>query len=80
MSKLYPGAGYVIKVFALSHGLLSEPHISFTAVYPNPPKSLSVEKVRGNKVTLKWNSPLNSLYTGYIIRYRPEPRESRQPR
>ena len=80
LPNLYPGAGYVIKVFALSHGLLSEPHESFTAAYPNPPSNLIVEKVRGNKVTLKWNPPQDSLYTGYIIRYRPEPRESRQPR
>lgn len=79
LSKLYPGAGYIIKVYALSHGLLSEPHISFTAVYPNPPRNLSVERVKGNKVTLKWQEPPNSLFTGYIIKYRPEP-QSRQPR
>lgn len=29
---LYPGAGYVVKVFAVSHGLLSEPHAHFQAV------------------------------------------------
>ena len=79
LSNLYPGAGYVIRVYALSHGLLSEPHVSFTAVDPNPPRDISVEKVNGNKVTLQWNPPPDSLYTGYIIRYRPKPRESRQP-
>lgn len=79
LTKLYPGAGYIIKVYALSHGLLSEPHISFTAVYPNPPRNLSVERVSGNKVTLKWENPSESLYTGYVIKYRPEP-QSRQPR
>ncbi len=79
LTNLYPGAGYVIKVYAFSHGLLSEPHISFTTVYPNPPLNLSVDKVRGNKVTLKWQEPLNSLYTSYVIKYRPEP-QSRQPR
>jgi receptor-type tyrosine-protein phosphatase beta len=75
---LYPGAGYVIKVYALSHGLLSEPHISFTPVYPNPPRNLSIERVRGNKVTLKWLPPLNSLYTGYVIKYRPFSNEPQQ--
>ena len=69
LNKLYPGAGYVIQLFALSHGLLSEPHESFTAVYPNPPRNLSVEKLPGNKVALKWLEPLNSLYTGYVIKY-----------
>ena len=67
LSNLYPGAGYVIQIAALSHGLLSEPHESFTAVYPNPPRNLSVEKLQGNKVALKWLEPLNSLFTGYVI-------------
>ena len=79
LTNLYPGAGYFLKVYALSHGLLSEPHESFTAVYPNPPRNLSVEKVKGNKVTLKWQQPSNSLFTGYVIKYRPQP-QSRQPR
>ena len=32
LSNLYPGAGYVIQIAALSHGLLSEPHESFTGM------------------------------------------------
>ena len=68
LADLYPGAGYEIQLFALSHGLLSEPHESFTAVYPNPPRNLSVEKVQGNKVALKWLEPLSSLFTGYVIK------------
>lgn len=31
-NNLYPGAGYKVKVFALSHGLSSEPHAYFQAV------------------------------------------------
>ena len=54
----------------MSHGLLSEPHISFTAVYPNPIRDLEIEKVVDGKVHLKWLPPQNSLFTGYIIRYR----------
>ena len=79
LTNLFPGAGYVIKVYALSHGLLSEPHILFRAVYPNPPRDFAVDRVEDNKVTLKWKKPLNSLYTGYLIRYRPKPRD-REPR
>ena len=41
----------------------------FLAVYPNPPRNLSVEKLQGNKVALKWLEPLNSLFTGYVIKY-----------
>ncbi len=32
LENLYPGAGYHIKVFAVSHGLWSEPHTHFQAV------------------------------------------------
>ncbi len=65
---LYPGAGYEIKVYALSHSLLSEPHISFTAVYPSPIRNLTIERVVDNKVTLSWLPPQESLFTGYVIR------------
>jgi receptor-type tyrosine-protein phosphatase beta len=68
---LYPGAGYEIKVYALSHSLLSEPHISFTAIYPNSIQNLTIERVVDNKITLSWLPPQDSLFTGYVIRYRP---------
>ena len=32
LQSLFPGAGYDIKVFAISHGLWSEPHVYFQAV------------------------------------------------
>lgn len=32
LPKLYPGAGYLVKVFAISHGLKSEPHEYFQPV------------------------------------------------
>ncbi len=69
LEELHPGAGYEIKVYALSHGLLSEPHISFTAVFPNPIRNLTVDRVVGNAVTLAWRPPVNSLFTGYVVRY-----------
>jgi len=68
---LYPGAGYKIQVLAVSHNLQSEPHTTHTAVLPNPPQNLTVEKVDDNDVTLTWDPPANSLFTEYVIRYRP---------
>ncbi len=53
----------------MSHGLLSEPHISFTAVLPEPIRNLTVDRVQDNKVALSWNEPEDSLHTGYIIRW-----------
>lgn len=32
LNHLYPGAGYLVKVFAISHGLKSEPHEYFQPV------------------------------------------------
>ena len=64
----YNQFAYFSQVFALSHGLYSTPHISFTAVYPNPPRNLTILNVQDNKLTLKWLKPLNSLYSGYTVR------------
>ena len=61
----------LLQVYALSHSLLSEPHISFTAVFPNSIRNLTIEDVVDNKITLSWLPPQESLFTGYIIRYRP---------
>ena len=57
-------------MYAVSHGLQSEPHSSFTAVLPNPPRNLTVGDVEDNVITLTWLPPVNSLYTEYQIRYR----------
>lgn len=61
LSNLFPGAGYDIqvdtalatlyphhlpKVFAVSHGLQSDPHRSFQAVLPNPPRNLTIAAVQ----------------------------------
>ena len=35
---LYPGAEYKIQVLAVSNGLQSTPHVTYTAVPPNPLK------------------------------------------
>jgi len=70
---LYPGAGYQIQVIAISHGLESDKSTNqrFTAVLPNPPRNMSITGVHENVITLSWLPPLNSLYTEYVIRYRP---------
>ncbi|XP_037938051.1 tyrosine-protein phosphatase 10D isoform X1 [Teleopsis dalmanni] len=70
IKNLHPGAGYEVKVFAVSHGLRSEPHSYFQAVYPNPPRNMTIETVRSNSVLVRWSPPENSDYTEYFIRYR----------
>lgn len=70
LRNLYPGAGYHIKVIAVSHGLRSEPHDYFQAVYPRPPRNLLVEKVASNSVLLRWEKPIDSLFSEYSIRYK----------
>ncbi|XP_053697410.1 tyrosine-protein phosphatase 10D isoform X2 [Sabethes cyaneus] len=71
-TNLYPGAGYEVKVFAVSHGLRSEPHSYFQAVYPNPPRDMTIEKVTSNSVLVRWKAPERSEFTEYSIRYRTE--------
>ncbi|KAL5277336.1 hypothetical protein ACFFRR_002529 [Megaselia abdita] len=72
INKLYPGAGYEVKVFAVSHGLRSEPYVDFQAVYPNPPRNLTIEKVTSNSVLVRWVKPENTEFSEYSIRYRTE--------
>ena len=56
---------------AVSHNLESEPHTRFQAVLPNPPHNLSVGNVDDNNITLSWVPPSDSLFTEFVIRYRP---------
>ncbi|XP_075158731.1 protein tyrosine phosphatase 4E isoform X3 [Haematobia irritans] len=72
IKNLHPGAGYEVKVFAVSHGLRSEPHAYFQAVYPNPPRNLTIETVHSNSVLAHWSPPESSDFTEYNIRYRTE--------
>ncbi|XP_069691312.1 tyrosine-protein phosphatase 10D isoform X2 [Periplaneta americana] len=72
LEDLYPGAGYEVKVFAISHGLRSEPHDYFQAVFPHPPRNLSIEKVTSNSVLVRWERPLDSIFSEYSIKYRTE--------
>ncbi|XKL64252.1 hypothetical protein PGB90_004338 [Kerria lacca] len=75
LTKLYPGAGYHIKVIAVSHSLQSEPHDFFQAVYPRPPNNLTVEKVTSNSVVVQWQEPMDTIFSEYSIRYRTEEEE-----
>lgn len=67
---LYPGAGYMVKVFAISHNLHSEPHEYFQPVFPRPPRNMTIEKTTTNSVIVQWQSPTGSLVSEYAIRYR----------
>ncbi|CAG0924082.1 unnamed protein product [Notodromas monacha] len=67
---LYPGAGYFVQVFALSHGLRSEPHSYFQAIYPNPPNALVVTGISNSSLSLKWQPPSDSLFDGFVVKYR----------
>lgn len=75
LTKLYPGAGYHIKVVAVSHGLQSEPHDYFQAVYPRPPSNFTVEKTTSNSVIVRWVEPKDTIFSEYSIRYRTEEEE-----
>ncbi|XP_059474266.1 tyrosine-protein phosphatase 10D [Neocloeon triangulifer] len=69
LTGLEPGAGYHLQVVAISHGLRSEPHINFQAVYPQPPRNLTIEKLTSNSVIVKWQPPSDSIFSEYIIRH-----------
>lgn len=76
LDNLYPGAGYMVKVFAISHGLRSEPHEYFQPVFPRPPRNMSIEKTTSNSVIVQWVAPVNSLLSEYAIRYRTDTERS----
>ncbi|ODM90113.1 Tyrosine-protein phosphatase 10D [Orchesella cincta] len=67
---LYSGATYSVHLYAVSHGLLSEKHEYFQTVFPTPPRNLSVADVSNSSIHLKWLQPHNSLFSGYVLRYR----------
>lgn len=67
---LYAGAGYTVKVFAISHNLRSEPHEYFQPVFPRPPRNMTIEKTTTNSVIVQWHAPVGSLVSEYAIRYR----------
>ncbi|ROT62360.1 Tyrosine-protein phosphatase 10D [Penaeus vannamei] len=70
LEDLFPGAGYEIKVYAISHNQWSEPHVYFQAVYPNPVRNLTISDTTNTSVILAWQPPIESLFTHYIVRYR----------
>ncbi|XP_049810526.1 tyrosine-protein phosphatase 10D isoform X2 [Schistocerca nitens] len=72
LEDLYPGAGYEVKVFAISHGLRSEPHEYFQAVYPYPPQNLTIERTTSNSILVRWDAPKNTLFSDFLIKYRTE--------
>ncbi|XP_040073952.1 LOW QUALITY PROTEIN: tyrosine-protein phosphatase 10D [Ixodes scapularis] len=71
LSNLYPGASYQIRVYAVSHGLWSEPHSYYQTVSPRPPQNLQIAKASNSTMILTWSAPANSLVDHYAVRYRP---------
>ncbi|SPP88786.1 blast:Tyrosine-protein phosphatase 10D [Drosophila guanche] len=67
---LHAGSGYEIKVYAISHGIRSEPHSYFQAVFPKPPLNLTLQTVHTNLVVLHWKPPEGSDFSEYVVRYR----------
>lgn len=43
---------------------------------PNSPRNLTSVRVSNSSIYLKWLPPLNSLYSGYAIRYRTNDNET----
>ena len=76
ITSLFPGAGYQVEVYAVSHGLRSESHDSFQSVPPRPPLDMRVTSVVESNVSLAWTPPTDSLYTEFVIRFRPRSGES----
>ncbi|KAH8315066.1 hypothetical protein KR059_006004, partial [Drosophila kikkawai] len=67
---LHAGSGYTVKVHAISHGIRSEPHTYFQAVFPKPPQNLTLQTVHTNLVVLHWQPPEGSDFSEYVVRYR----------
>lgn len=52
----------------MSHGLLSEPHEYLQAVFPHPPRNLTVRPVTSNSVHLAWEPPSDTIFSEYIVK------------
>lgn len=68
---LFPGAGYEIKVFAVSYGLLSDPHSYFQTMFPRSPENLQAVGATNSTILLTWSAPTGSLVDNYVVKYRP---------
>ncbi|XP_046673294.1 tyrosine-protein phosphatase 10D isoform X3 [Homalodisca vitripennis] len=66
---LFPGSSYLLRVFAISHNLRSEPHDYPQAVYPLPPTDLVIEKKTSNAVIVKWKGPIGTVFTHFLLKY-----------
>lgn len=71
LEDLFPGAGYEIKVYAVSYGLISEPHSYFQTIFPKSPENLQAVGATNSTVLLTWSPPSESLVDNYIVKYRP---------
>ena len=42
----------------------------FTFLVPNPPRNLTALRVSNSSIYIRWLPPVNSLYSGYIVKFR----------
>lgn len=68
---LFPGAGYEIKVYAVSYGLISDPHSYFQTIFPRSPENLQAVGATNSTILLTWSAPTGSLVDNYVVKYRP---------
>ncbi|KAF8774091.1 Tyrosine-protein phosphatase 10D like protein [Argiope bruennichi] len=71
LEDLFPGAGYEIKVYAISFNLWSEPHSYFQTIPPLKPRGLQVVKASNTNMIIVWTAPSGSLYDHFNVRYQP---------
>jgi cadherin 5 type 2 (VE-cadherin) len=71
LEDLYPGAGYEIKVYAVSYGLISEPHSYFQTIFPKSPENLQAVGSTNSSILLTWVPPEDSLVDNFVVKYRP---------
>lgn len=71
LEDLFPGAGYEIKVYAVSYGLISDPHSYFQTIFPRSPENLQAVGATNSTILLTWSAPTGSLVDNYVVKYRP---------
>jgi len=48
--------------------IIMQYHTFFCVPVPHPPRNLTIEKVTSNSVLVRWEPPLDSIFSEYSIR------------